>query len=213
MLSLIYQAIIIVVLLTFSFGPAFFATINSAIKYGYKQSSLLVFGIVLSDLLLCALVIFLVYLGAIHLLQSEGAQTFSAILGGIILIVFGSFYFKKHVTITDEAIDLENQGPHPAVIITKGFLINLFNPAVWFLWLGNVTAVSKSLDYSVIKMSVFFSLVLGAVLLVELWKVYLAGKIKRYLTDRLMTTVNYITGIALIAFGVYLIYTYHFSKY
>jgi len=213
MLELISQGLIIVLLLTFSFGPAFFATINSAIKYGYKQSSLLVFGIVLSDLFLCAIVIFLVYLGAIHLLQSEKAQTFSAILGGIILIVFGSFYFKKHVTITDEAIDIGNQGPHPSIIILKGFLMNLFNPAVWFLWLGNVTAVSKSLDYSIIKMGLFFSLVLGSVLLVELWKVYLAGKIKKYLTDKLMTAVNYITGIALISFGIYLIYSYHFSKY
>ena len=212
MLELISQGLIIVLLLTFSFGPAFFATINSAIKYGYKQSSKLVFGVILSDLFLCSIVILLVYLGAIHLLQSEKAQTFSAIIGGIILIVFGSFYFKKHVTISDESIDI-GQGPRTSIIILKGFLMNLFNPAVWFLWLGNVTAVGKSLDYSMLKMCIFFSLILGAVLFVELGKAYLAGKIKKYLTDKLMTAVNYITGIALIVFGVYLIYSYHFAKY
>jgi len=213
MLSLLYQGLIIVFLLCFSFGPAFFATINTAIKYGSKPSLMLVLGVVISDFLLCGLVIVLVHFGAIHFLQSEKAQTFSAILGGIILVVYGSFYFKKHVTVTDKTIDISNQGPHPFWAILKGFLMNFFNPAVWFIWLGYVTAIGKSLDYSLIKMSIFFLLVLGAMLLVEIWKVRLAAKIKIYLTDKLMTGVNYATGVLLIIFGIYLIYSYHFSKY
>ena len=130
MLSLIYQAIIIILLLTFSFGPAFFATINSAIKVGYKQASFLCFGILLSDLFLCSIIVALVHFGSINFLESEKAQTFSGILGGVILIVFGAFYFKKHVSISDETIDI---GPHPALVILKGFFLNLFNPTVWFL--------------------------------------------------------------------------------
>lgn len=212
MLSLIYQGIIIVILLTFSFGPAFFATINAGIKYGYKQGSLLVLGIVLSDLFVCSIIVLLLHLGTINLLQSEEAQTFSGILGGIILIVFGAFYFKKHITISDETIDIDYQGPHPSFVILKGFLLNLFNPAVWFIWLGNVTAVGKSLDYSIIKMGVFFSITLVLVLFIEIGKVYLAAKIKHILTDILMTVVNYITGAALIIFGLVLIYNYYFSK-
>lgn len=213
MLSLIYQGIIIVFLLTFSFGPAFFATINTAIKYGTKPSFFLILGVVISDFFLCGLVIVLVHFGAIHFLQSEKAQTFSAILGGIVLVVYGSFYFKKHVTITDKTIDITNHGPHPFWGILKGFLMNTLNPAVWFIWLGYVTAIGKSLDYSLIKMSIFFLLALGGMLLVELWKIKLAAKIKDYLTDKLMTGVNYATGTLLICFGIYLIYTYHFSKY
>jgi len=88
----------------------------------------------------------------------------------------------------------------------------LFNPTVWLLWLANVTAISKTLDYSMLKMILFFSIVLGAVLLVELFKVKLAGKIKHYLTDRIMLIVNYITGTALIIFGLLLIYNHYFNK-
>jgi threonine/homoserine/homoserine lactone efflux protein len=62
------------------------------------------------------------------------------------------------------------------------------------------------------KMIVFFSIVLGAVLLVELFKVKLAGKIKNYLTDKIMTIVNYITGTALMIFGLILIYNHYFNK-
>lgn len=211
-LSLIYQGLIIVLLLTFSFGPAFFSLINTAIKYGYKPSSLLAIGVVASDFFLCILVCLLVYFGAVNLLHSEKAQTFSAIIGGVILIVFGAFYFKKHVTKSDKSIDIGYIVPHPMLMVLKGFLINLFNPAVWFLWLGNVTAISKTLEYSLVNMILFFSVVLAAVLFVELAKISLAEKIKIYLTDKLMTIINYITGTVLIIFGFVLIYNHFFGK-
>lgn len=211
-LSLIYQALIIIILLTFSFGPAFFSLINTGIKYGYKTGSLLAVGIVLSDFMLCIAICLVVHFGAISLLHSEKAQTFSSIIGGIILIVFGAFYFRKQIPINKtDSFDMIITKPKASLMILKGFVINLFNPAVWFLWLGNVTAISKTLDYSVIKMIIFFSIALGATLIVELTKVHLAGKIKKYLTNRLMTTINYITGTALIIFGVVLIYNHYFQ--
>ncbi len=209
--TLIYQGLIIVLLLTFSFGPAFFSLINTGIKYGYKPGALLAIGIIASDFFLCMLICLLVHYGAINLLRSEKAQTFSAIIGGIILIVFGASYFQKHVTKSDASIDIGYQAPHPSIILLKGFVLNLFNPTVWFLWLGNVTAISKTLDYSLIKMVAFFSIVIAATLSMEILKVYLAEKIKAYLTDRLMTVVNYITGSILIIFGLVLIYNHYFK--
>lgn len=212
-LSLTYQAIIIILLLTFSFGPAFFALINTGIKFGYRTGSFLATGVVLSDLFLCLLVIALVHFGMANLLHSEKTQTFFAIIGGIILIVFGAFFFKKQPVKTDDTIEIErNQLPSPKMMLLKGFFLNLFNPTVWLLWLANVTAISKTLDYSMYKMIIFFSVVLGAVLFVELFKVKLAGKIKDYLTDKIMMVVNYITGTALILFGLLLIYNHYFSK-
>ncbi|MEI6489137.1 MAG: LysE family transporter [Bacteroidota bacterium] len=212
MLSLIYQGLIIVLLLTFSFGPAFFSLINMGIKHGYKPGSLLAIGIISSDFFLCVLICLMVHFGAISFLQDEKAKTFAAIIGGIILIVFGAFYFKKHVSKTDASIDIEYQAPHPSVLLLKGFVLNLFNPTVWFLWIGNVTAVSKSLDYSFVNMIIFFSIVLGVVLTIELAKVSLAERIKGYFTDQLMTLINYITGSILVIFGVVLIYNQFFAK-
>ena len=58
-------------------------------------------------------------------------------------------------------------------------------------------------------MIIYFSIVLGMVLLVELFKVFLAGKIKKFLTDKIMHTVNYVTGSALVLFGIILIYFYY----
>lgn len=207
--SLIYQTLIIILLLTFSFGPAFFALINTGIKYGYRSGSALAIGIVASDFLVCILIIFLVSIGATNLIQDEKNQRFMGILAGLVLVIFGALYFRKPVKKSDDAIEIKL--PSTATMLLKGFFLNVLNPTVWLLWLGNVTAVSNSLSYSVIKMIIYFSITLGLVLSVELAKVAAAEKIKGFLTEQVMHVVNIITGVLLIIFGLVLIYNHYFD--
>lgn len=207
--SLIYQTLIIILLLTFSFGPAFFALINTGIKYGYKSGSALAIGIVASDFLLCLLIIFLVSIGATNLIHDEKNQRFMGIMAGLVLVIFGALYFRKPVKKSEEVIEIKL--PSTTAMLLKGFFLNILNPTVWLLWLGNVTAVSKSLDYSVIKMIIYFGITLGLVLSVEVAKVALAGRIKVFLTEKIMHMVNTITGILLIIFGLVLIYNHYFD--
>ncbi len=209
-LSLIYQTFIIVLLLTFSFGPAFFALINTGIRHGYKPGSLLAIGVVLSDFLVCVLIIFLVHYGATNLIQDEKSQRFMGIVAGIILIIFGALHFREPVeNRKDETIEIKV--PSAQTMILKGFFLNCLNPAVWLLWLGNVTAVSKTLSYSIPYMLLYFSITLGLVLMVELGKVSVANKLKQILTAKTMRTVNIITGTLLVIFGVVLIYNHFFD--
>lgn len=207
-LSLISQTLIIVLFLTFSFGPAFFALINTGIKHGYRTGSLLATGVIVSDFLLCMLVILLVHFGATNLIQDEKNQRFMGILAGIILVIFGALYFRKPVAKTDDTIEIKE--PSAVSTLVKGFFLNILNPAVWIIWLGNVTAVSKSLDYSVIKMIIYFSITLALVWLVELAKIKGSLKLKQLLTEKAMHTINNITGGLLIAFGLILIYNHYF---
>jgi threonine/homoserine/homoserine lactone efflux protein len=206
--SLIYQTIVIVLLLTFSFGPAFFALINTGIKHGYKTGSLLAFGVVLSDFVVCVLIILLVYYGATNLIHDEKNQRFMGILAGIVLIIFGAFHFKAPLPKSADAIEIK--APSASLMILKGFFLNSLNPTVWLLWLGNVTAVGKTLNYSVLKMILYFGITLGIVLLVEFAKVNAAGKLKQILTPQLMHRVNVITGGLLIVCGLVLIYNHYF---
>jgi len=208
-LSLVYQTFIIVILLAFSFGPAFFALLNTSIKYGPREGGLLATGVILSDLFVCVLVIYLIHLGATNLIQDEKNQHFMGLLAGLMLVIFGTFYFKKTVAVTDDSIEIRS--PSAIGLIFKGFFLNLLNPAVWLLWLGNVTAVSKTLNYSVFKMFLYFSITLVIVWIVELLKSKLAGKIKKYLTGKIMRIINIITGCLLILFGLALIYIHFFT--
>lgn len=208
-LTLIYQTFVIVLLLAFSFGPAFFALLNTSIKHGSKQGSLLATGVIISDLFVCLIVIYLVNLGATNYIQDEKNQHFMGIMAGIVLIVFGSLYFRKPVKVTNEMILIKK--PSAKILITKGFILNLLNPAVWLLWLGNVTAVSNTLEYSVVKMMIYFGITLGLVWAVEIAKASLAGKIKKYLKDKVMRVINTSTGVLLILFGIILIYNHYFD--
>ncbi len=210
-LSLISQTLLIVLFLTFSFGPAFFALINIGIKYGYRAGSILAVGIVISDFLLCIIVILLVHYGATNLIQDEKNQRFMGILAGILLIIFGALYFRKPlVKSTDDEIIIKQ--PSANVMLLKGFFLNILNPAVWVIWLTNVTAVSKTLNYSVFKMILYFGITLGLVLLVEFGKIAASTKLKQFLTDKIMLAINRITGALLIVFGLVLIYNHYFTK-
>jgi threonine/homoserine/homoserine lactone efflux protein len=209
-LSLIYQTIVIVLLLTFSFGPAFFALINTGIKSGYRTGSLLATGVVISDFIVCLLIITLVHFGASNLIQDEKAQRFMGILAGIVLIVFGALHFRTPITPSEEEIVVER--PSVSRMLLKGFFLNSLNPAVWLLWLGNVTAVSKTMKYSIPRMVIYFSITLCLVLLVELGKVSAANKLKRMLTNRTMHKINVITGGLLVIFGLVLIYNHYFEN-
>lgn len=194
--------------MTLSFGPAFFALLNTSIKHGVREGILLATGVVLSDLFVCLIVIYLVSLGASNYIQDEKNQRFMGILAGLILVVFGAFYFKKPVRVSNETIEV--RVPSTSVLLLKGFFLNLVNPSVWLLWLGNITAISKTLDYSLVKMLIYFGITLGLVWLVEISKTKLASKIKNYLTDKIMHRVNYATGALLVVFGLVLIYNHFF---
>ena len=131
------------------------------------------------------------------------------ILAGIVLMVFGALHFRKPVEKNKDAPDIDL--PSAQAMILKGFFLNSLNPAVWLLWLGNVTAVSKSMSYSMWDMIIYFSIILGLVLLVELGKVSAADKLKQILTQRTMYRVNIVTGALLVIFGLVLIYNHYFD--
>lgn len=215
-LSLIYQSIIIIVLLTFSFGPSFFSLINYSIKKGFKHALMLAIGVVSSDFFVCVFNIFIVHYGFTEWLNDAKNQRFAGILAGIILIVFGILYFKKdtHIHPSEEESDTFSIKNHtkPGLLIVKGFVINLFNPTVWFLWLGNVTIISKFFNYSLIKTLIYFSILNSIVFSVEVFKIYLGDKIKKILNLKVISIINLITGITLVIFGIYLIYNYYFEK-
>ena len=131
------------------------------------------------------------------------------IMAGVVLIVFGALHFKRPVPLSNDTVDIAL--PSSGEMLLKGFFLNSLNPAVWLLWLGNVTAVGKTMTYSVIKMIVYFSITLGLVLLVELGKVSAANKLKQVLTPQKMYIVNIITGLLLVIFGLVLTYNHYFE--
>lgn len=237
MLEAIYEGIILGLVLAFSFGPGFFALINTGIKHGFRSGASLAIGIFLSDLLLVAIIFLLLSFGAQGLLSDQRNQSFIGVVGGIVLIVYGSFnlYSKppkteaqiedktgiSHLNIETEVnrnkeenfinkIPSKEKLPHPFLLGLKGFFINLLNPFVWIFWLATATTVGSKFEFNYLKIIIFFSFTLGVVLSTDLLKTFISYKIKKYLTPKLMKTINIVSGIILIIFGFYLIYKIYF---
>jgi threonine/homoserine/homoserine lactone efflux protein len=78
---------------------------------------------------------------------------------------------------------------------------------VLIFWIGTISVASMDFGYSLgYEFFIFFGMVLVTVLATDILKAYLADKLRRLITKRLMMIVNIIVGICLIIFGARLIY-------
>jgi threonine/homoserine/homoserine lactone efflux protein len=198
----ILQGFLLGLILCFSFGPAFFALINTGIKYGYKSGAALATGIVISDFF--CIVVF--YLGASALISDPKNQFAVGVIGGIVLIGYGLYNIIKKSKIGSADATLQISDNHYYLIATKGFFLNLLNPFALLFWVAVVSGVGAKFEFSLPKIIVFFSCALGMVYGTDLLKAFVGNKIKKFLTVNTINIVNKISGSILIIFGLVLIY-------
>ncbi|MBN2637462.1 MAG: LysE family transporter [Bacteroidales bacterium] len=187
----------------FGFGPAFFALIQTGLHRGFKKGFFLALGVFFNDLTVVTLSI----LGAHAIMNNMHKHQILGVLGGVILIIFGiaSFRHKIQVTGSEDNDQININEPHALMFLLKGFLLNIANPFVWLFWPTVVLGVAAPFMADTRNMIVFFSATLFVVFLSDLTKVFLASRIKHYITERFLILVNRIAGIGLIIFGVALI--------
>jgi len=185
-------------------GPAFFALIQTSIQRGFRSGFFLAIGIFVSDL--TALI--LVYFGATQFLGHDPRENFLfSIIGGIILIIFGTFTFIRKVkpqsTVNDGSVN--NAASKPYVYIMKGFFLNAANPGMWFIWVTVVVSITANFGVNTRAIYLFLIGILSTIFGTDVFKCFISNQIKHYLNHKVMTWMNRIVGIILIGFGTYLI--------
>ena len=201
MLKALLNGMLLGVTLALLVGPAFFAMLQTSIKNGFKSGVALAIGILLSD----AVCILLTYLGASKLFSSPENRIIMGIAGGIILIAFGLFnILQKHPSVKPSTIEIKTVNI-PLTII-KGFFLNIFNPFVLIFWVGAVSVVSTKYQFSSLDIVVFFSGTLLVVFSTDVFKSYIALKLKEIIKPQLLLTLHRFAGVVLIIFGLSLIY-------
>lgn len=159
-------------------------------------------GIFASDLTY----LLLAYFGISSILMNEKYAIPVGFGGGIILVVYGLIQMLKKPVVQNEAgeiIDIKKTTYTASAL--KGFIMNLLNPFVLFLWIGAITLASNKLDKDPLNVIIFFIATLSTVLGTDILKSLAAGKIKNYLNDKTIWKVNMIAGIILIISGIILI--------
>jgi threonine/homoserine/homoserine lactone efflux protein len=184
----------------FGFGPAFFALLQTALHRGFWQGILLAFGIFLNDLS----VVTLSLLGSVHLIKGSENYELLGIIGGIVLIIFGIVtYLKKPVT--NQNVQSVNGNNHLILYVGKGFLLNLANPFVWLFWMTVAASATANFKANTSSLIIFFAITLSIIFSTDMLKVFLASRLKKLLTGRVLLIIHRISAVALAGFGIILI--------
>lgn len=195
------------------FGPSFFTLIHTSISRGFKSAMLLDIGIILNDIMIVALMM----MSNIKFDITGGRNMiYAGISAGIILIIFGIYTYTlsptKIINISQnnsESIEKLNKRfddtPKWYVYLSKGFLINIFNPFVWIFWITCVATASSNYGGNKDSLIIFFAGVFATALFFDILKALGAYSLKRFFTERMLRIFNKITGIALILSAIYII--------
>ena len=198
-------------------GPAFFALLQTSIDKGFRNAVRFAIGICVSDAFLIAIV----FLGVASLMEKPMVGNIVGLAGGGMLIGMGVNAFlhrgkgREIETTLKKTIKTEEkiECPHvskPFTFYTRGFLLNLANPAVWFFWIFSVGLVSTQYinaegGPNIFYLTIFFTCTLGTILITDFLKAFGAHQLKNKINDKVMLKVNMIFAVILVGFGVYLI--------
>lgn len=200
MIKAFFEGTLLGLTLAILIGPSFFALIQTSIKRGFKSALALAFGIFISDVI-CVL---LAYLGASQLFSNPENKLILGIAGGCILIGFGLHsVFQKH---PEEAKGIEIKNVNVPLLVVKGFFMNIINPFVFLFWVGVVGLVASKHEFAKSEIIMFFTGTLFIVLATDIFKAYIALKIKNLLKSHLLVYIHRVAGGILIIFGLILIY-------
>jgi threonine/homoserine/homoserine lactone efflux protein len=207
MTDAIISGLLLGLALIFSVGPVVFTILKLRINYGIASAFSFVAGVWISDLLwVITANFFSSLLGEVIAFKNT-----IGVAGGIFLIALGIFYlFLKKYHNKDEidnGIKIAST-THIKLFIT-GFLINTLNPAVIALWFAAATkSMANNLDERIAVFSICLFMNMGA----DIFKINLAGKLRKNLTDRNINIINKISGILFIAFGIALLLGVLYTK-
>lgn len=202
MIHPLFEGIFIGLTMAVMIGPAMFALLQTSIHRGTRSGVYLAIGIFLSDFL----IVVMSYLGAAQLLNQGKKSLLVGLIGGTILIIYGIVTFTKKVQIDDANSLLEQKKiPGPLTYLVKGFFLNFANPFVWFFWFTVMMGISGTYGSEFSAVSSLFGGVLITIFSTDVLKVFIASRIKQYMTPKVLNLVNYIVGILLVIFGIILI--------
>ncbi len=183
----------------FAIGPSFFLLIQNSIEHEFKKGTLIAIGISLSDISFVTLIL----VGFSAIISDPDHTVAFSYIGAGILAAFGIYSLVKKAKITNE----ETIKPGHGLIrfAAKGFLINIFNPAIILFWITLSSTISTTYSYSWQDKRAFFAGMLITMLSADLAKAFLANRIRELITVKGVRLMNRLIGFILIGFGLSLV--------
>lgn len=201
MIEDIQAAIPLGFLLAFMIGPVFFVLLETSATKGFRAGLFFDFGVILADIIFLTIA----YFSSFQLLENLSNQPGLYVFGGVILLIYGLTTFFNREFVKGRTDIKPRKGGYLSLFI-KGFLLNFINIGVLVFWLGVIIIVGPSLDNQPNRIIVFFSTMLAAYLITDIFKILLAKQLRRKLTTERIRLVKKILGIVLVICGLVLIF-------
>lgn len=202
MLQAIISGLTLGLILAISVGPVIFTIIKQSINNGKEGGFSFIAGVWLSDIVL---VIVSNAFSELVTNLMEYRKTIG-VVGSLFLVTMGVFYvfFKKiKLQASSDGILPRFRKRDMARIFSSGFLINTLNPNVFIFWLGTATAFASKYTFN--QRTLIFAVCLGLNFAADVFKVLMAGKLRKRLTLHNISLINKISGTILIGFGIALL--------
>jgi threonine/homoserine/homoserine lactone efflux protein len=188
-------------LLSIAVGPALFSVIKHSLNNGHKGGFAFAFGISASDI---TLVLFAnVFTELFRSLRVYEKQI--GIAGSLLLIAIGIYFlFFKKLKLNEAGEQVFRHSKKDLLKITlSGYFMNLLNPGVIIFW---ITVSTTFISYSIRQKLIIYTVCLIMVLLADIAKVFLAGKIRNRLTPHNIHRINQLNGLILLGFGAVILW-------
>ena len=208
MIAPILKGLLLGLILSISIGPVIFAILKQSLTNGHKAGYVFVAGVSISDISLLFICNFFTSFFTLALAH----KAFIAMLGAGFLLVMSVYtlFFKKIVFEGGEDSKEKLMSKRDVVsTFLSGFFMNTLNPSVflfWFAWTAAISANAEETESPLMYRILVFGTCLVFVLLSDLIKVALAGKLRPRLTLQNMIIINRISGLIILLFSAGLFY-------
>jgi threonine/homoserine/homoserine lactone efflux protein len=182
-------------------GPVFFVLLETAAIKGFRAALVFDAGVVTADFVFIAVA----YFSSYRLINNIKDEPALFIFGGLIMVTYGIISFikqKKAIKKLDFKDKIELIKKNYAGLFAKGFLLNFINVGVLGFWLLIFITFGPQLQLKSSRLAVFFGSVIATYLIVDIFKILLAKRLKSKMTPANIIKIKQVTSILLIIFGL-----------
>lgn len=206
-MDLILKAILTGFVLSIMIGPVFFVLMQTSIRKGIRAALVLDLGVLISDVVYIGIAY--VFFTEITALTEGSGEHWMKIIGGVLFLAYGIYNFMKKVDPSELEVGSKMgsaKGDYK-ILILKGFLLNLANPAVVFYWLTVMTLAIRDSEKQSLSSPIlyFVSIILITYFTIDVLKIVGAKKLRPLVTPRILHALNQLIGIVFVCFAVVLL--------
>jgi threonine/homoserine/homoserine lactone efflux protein len=162
-----------------------------------ERQSLFQTGWFVESLLTQTLIVHIIRTSRIPFLQSNPAPLMALIT--LVVMAIGNLRKRKAVVFPGAS------GKRPLVLASRGFMLNLLNPANYLSWLGLTATLNNVLHYTTQQQFAFYTGALAGIFGMEMLISLGATWLKRYISPLFLRRLDVAVGIVFLVFAVLLV--------